>query len=516
MGPTVAQTGQPPVLTATGWSKKFGERLVLDDVSITVRPGEVHALVGQNGSGKSTWIKILAGYHQPEDGAELHVNGVPVSFPLAPGQSTNLGIAFVHQDLALNESSTVLENLWAGRYATRGLFPIPRRRVRREVQKTLREYGLDHVRHDTLVADLDPVDRSVLAIARATNDLRAADRGLLVLDEPTAYLARDGVTRLFDAVRSIARRGFGIIFVSHDLDEVNEISDRVTVLRDGRLIGTYATASLTAASLAEAVLGFRLTELYPQTASNVGDVVATVRDLSGGALHPLSFDVRRGEIVGFTGLLGSGHDALPGLLIGLTRPTGGTLNLRGRERSARKLTPFDAVRMGVAVVPANRARDGLVASATATENVTLPTLRRHFRRGMLRHRSETAYVARLAEQIELRPPIAGMEAGKFSGGNQQKLVLAKCLDGKPSILVLHEPTQGVDVGTRQVLLKRFTDAAHDGAAVIVCSTEYEDLAHLCDRVFVLGRGEVLCELTGSDLTHARILEACYGSVRRSP
>jgi ribose transport system ATP-binding protein len=514
--PTSADGGaRPPVIRTAGWSKKFGDRLVLDNVSLTVRPGEVHALVGQNGSGKSTWIKILAGYYQPETGAVLEVNGEEIGFPLTPGQSTSLGVAFVHQDLALNEAATVLENLRAGRYGVRGLSPIRWRQERRSVQRTLDAYGLDHVRPETLVAELAPVDRSLLAIARATNDLSRVARGLLVLDEPTAYLPRDGVARLFDAVRSIASRGFGIIFVSHDLDEVNDISDQVTVLRDGRLIGTYATSSLTPASLSEAVLGFKLAELYPPAVSNVGSVVARVRELAGGALRNLSFDVRSGEIIGFTGLLGSGHDALPSLLVGLTRPTGGRVNYGGIERPAHKLTPYDAVRMGLAVVPANRARDGLVGRATATENVTLPTMARHFKQGVLRRRAEIAYVSRLAEQIELRPPIARMETSQFSGGNQQKLVLAKCLESKPSVLVLHEPTQGVDVGTRQVLLKRFAVAAEEGAAVIVCSTEYEDLAHLCDRVFVLNRGEVLVELSGADLTHARILEACYGSIRRS-
>jgi ribose transport system ATP-binding protein len=508
-------TDRHPVLRATAWSKRFGERLVLDDVSLVVRPGEVHALVGQNGSGKSTWIKILAGYHSPEPDALLEFNGVAVGLPLTPGVSKSLGVAFVHQDLALSESATVLENLRAGRYGHRGLAPIGWRRERRAVKDVLRECGLDHVQPDTLVSDLAPVERSLLAIARATGDLSHVERGLLVLDEPTAYLPRDGVTRLFAAIRTIAARGFGVLFVSHDLDEVGAISDRVSVLRDGHLVGSYDTSSLTSSDLAELVLGFELDELYPVAQIEPGPVVARISNLSGGMLKGLSFEARKGEILGFTGLLGSGHDVLPALLVGMMRPSDGAIELNGHRQPARKITPHDAARWGVAVVPANRARDGLVGGASATENVTLPTLRKHFRRGILRRKAEIRYVADLATQIELRPPNPRMEVSLFSGGNQQKLVLAKCMERNPALLVLHEPTQGVDVGTRQLLLKRFAQAAEAGAAVLVCSTEYEDLARLCDRVFVLSRGAVTAELHGAALAHDRILELCYGSSRRN-
>jgi ribose transport system ATP-binding protein len=512
---SVTVTNSAPILRATGWSKRYGERLVLDNVDLVVESGEVHALVGQNGSGKSTWIKTLAGYHAPESGALLELNGANVDLPISPGTARELAVAFVHQDLALSESATVMENLCAGRYERGGLTPILWRRQRRLVAKMLVDAGLDGVRPDTLVAELAPVERSLLAIARATADLRHAERGLLVLDEPTAYLPRDGVDRLFAAIRATAARGFGVLFVSHDLDEVGVISDRVTVLRDGKGIGTYDTASLTVDSLAELILGFQLDELYPVAQIEPGQIVARIDNLSGGTLTELSFAVRAGEIVGFTGLLGSGHDVLPHLLVGMTRPTGGQLEVNGHQLQARKITPHQAARWGIAVVPANRARDGLVGTATATENVTLSTLRSYFRRGILRRRAEIGYVGRLAQQFEVRPPNPRLNAALFSGGNQQKLVLAKCLEAKPSILVLHEPTQGVDVGTRQLLLGRFADVARQGAAVLICSTEYEDLARLCDRVFVLSRGKVTAELHGSDLTHDRILELCYGPSRRN-
>jgi ribose transport system ATP-binding protein len=513
--PSAVGSVPPPILRATAWSKKYGERLVLDNVDLVVQPGEVHALVGQNGSGKSTLIKTLAGYHAPEPGALLQVNGIDVELPISPGTAKHLAVAFVHQDLALSESATVMENLCAGRYARRSLAPISWRKQRAKVVAMLRDAGLEGVGPDTPLAALEPVDRSLLAIARATSDLRHAERGLLVLDEPTAYLPRDGVDRLFAAIRATAARGFGVLFVSHDLEEVGVISDRVTVLRDGHAIGTYDTASLTPDSLAELILGFQLDQLYPASHVEPREVVARVSELSGGTLAGLSFEARAGEIVGFTGLLGSGHDVLPHLLVGMTRPTGGQLEVNGHRISARRMTPYLAARWGVAVVPANRARDGLVGVATATENVTLSTLRKHFRSGLLRRRAETRHVGVLAKAFEVRPANPRLNAQYFSGGNQQKLVLARCLESKPSVLVLHEPTQGVDVGTRQLLLGMFSDVAQQGAAVLVCSTEYQDLAHLCDRVFVLNRGQVIAELRGADLTHDRILELCYGPSRRN-
>jgi len=513
--PSAVKAEAPPILRATAWSKKYGERLVLDNVDIVVQPGEVHALVGQNGSGKSTWIKTLAGYHAPESGALLEINGANVELPISPGTAKNLAVAFVHQDLALNESATVMENLCAGRYARRGLAPISWRRQRARVAAMLRDAGLDGVSPDTPLGELEPVDRSLLAIARATSDLRHAQRGLLVLDEPTAYLPRDGVDRLFAAIRATAARGFGVLFVSHDLEEVGVISDRVTILRDGRQVGTYDTASLTQDGLAELILGFQLEELYPAAHEEPGEVVARVTGLTGGTLGCLSFEARAGEIVGFTGLLGSGHDILPHLLVGMARPTAGELEVNGHRLAARKMTPYLAARWGIAVVPANRARDGLVGVATATENVTLSTLGEHFRAGWLRRRAEARHVGALAKEFEVRPANPRLNAQYFSGGNQQKLVLARCLESNPSVLVLHEPTQGVDVGTRQLLLGRFAEVAKQGAAVLVCSTEYQDLAHLCDRVFVLSRGEVTAELRGADLTHDRILELCYGPSRRN-
>lgn len=513
--PAAAEDAPPPILHATGWSKRYGERLVLDSVNLVVNPGEVHALVGQNGSGKSTWIKTLAGFHAPEVGAQLQINGADIELPISPGTAKDLAVAFVHQDLALSESATVMENLCAGRYDRPGLAPIGWRRQRARVTAMLRDAGLEDVSPDTPLVELEPVDRSLLAIARATSDLRHAERGLLVLDEPTAYLPRDGVDRLFAAIRATVARGFGVLFVSHDLEEVGVISDRVTVLRDGRAVGTYDTASLTPDSLAELILGFQLDELYPGAHEEPGAVVARVAGLTGGTLGGLSFEARAGEIVGFTGLLGSGHDILPHLLVGMARPTAGEVEINGHSLAARKMTPYLAARWGIAVVPANRARDGLVGVATATENVTLSTLGKHFRTGWLRRRAEVRHVGSLAKAFEVRPANPRLNAQSFSGGNQQKLVLARCLESTPRVLVLHEPTQGVDVGTRQLLLGRFAEVAQQGAAVLVCSTEYQDLAHLCDRVLVLSRGEVTAELSGADLTHDRILELCYGPSRRN-
>ncbi|GAA3598215.1 sugar ABC transporter ATP-binding protein [Kribbella ginsengisoli] len=503
-----------PILRAGNCSKRFDGRLVLDRVGIEVWPGEVHALVGQNGSGKSTLIKILAGYHPPEPGGWLELNGEPASLPISHQVMSQRGVAFVHQDLGLNEAATVMENLGAGRYDRGALAPIGWRKRRRVVGQQLEESGLLGVRPETLVADLAPVDRTILAIVRAMSDLRQISGGLLVLDEPTANLPRDGIDRLFLAVGEITSRGSSVLFVSHNLDEVLAVSRRVTVLRDGKYAGTYETSRLTNETLSELILGFKLDKLYPSGERPTGALLARVARLSGQRLEPLTFEVRAGQIVGFTGLLGSGHDDLPYLLTGASPIAGGQISVGDKTEQAKTLTPRKAIQLGVVLVPADRTRDAVLGSATATENLTLPTLRRYFRRGRLRRHDEQQRTRQLCDTFEVKPADPGKPMNEFSGGNQQKLILAKWMETEPSVLVLHEPTHGVDVGSRKALFGQILEIARKGVGVVLCSTEHEDLVHLCDRLIILRRGRKVAELSGQDIGHEQVLELIYGPDRR--
>jgi ribose transport system ATP-binding protein len=482
-------------------------------LDLDILPGEVHGLLGQNGSGKSTFIKILAGFHAPDDGAALTVGGKSVSLPLDPREPHLLGLSFVHQDLGLVPEMTVLENLRVGSYDTGFGWRIRWRRERQYVRDALRRFGLDHISPGAEISSLREVERAMVAIVRAFERLKGLERGVLVLDEPTAYLPRDGVERLFDAIRTAARGGFGILFVTHRLEEVRALTDRVTILRDGEHAGTADTASLSERELIERILGRDLGELYPGAHEVRGELALSVRGIRGSLVNSFSVELHRGEVIGLTGLLGMGQEQVPHLLFGSQPARAGEIVLGTRTYELRRMTPRRSIDAGIALLPANRLREGAAQAATVVENVTLPTVGAYFSRGVLNHRRERrATTARLRE-FHVAPPDPNRLFASLSGGNQQKALLAKWFSTRPQIFLLHEPTQGVDIGAKQQIFEQIRDLAQAGGAVIIASTEYEDLAHLCDRVLVFRDGDVVAELRGTDLTEHRIVEQCFASER---
>jgi ribose transport system ATP-binding protein len=514
----VADQSVESIISARGLSKTFGGRTVLKQLDLTVLPGEVHGLVGQNGSGKSTLIKILAGYHEPDEGGSLSVRGADVALPLSPTESRRIGMSFVHQDLALIENATVLENVRIGRYRTGFGWSVSWRKERARVQAMLERFDID-VSATAVISDLPPVDRAMVAIARALEQVREQEQSddigspLLVLDEPTPHLPRDGVERLFKAVRDVAAAGVGILFVTHRLDEVLELTDRVTVLRDGSLVDTYRTESTTEAGLIEAILGFSLERLYPSPADTTGDRALKIEGLSGGGVQAFDLDARRGEIIGLTGLIGMGWESLPYLLFGSEKAHSGTCTLNGRQRELGARTPRQAIADRFALVPADRHRDGALLAASVAENITLPTLGNHYSGGFLHRGRESRRVRELLEEFDVRPPDPDRQLATLSGGNQQKAVIAKWFETKPEVLLVHEPTQGVDVGARAQIFQRMRDAADDGVIVLYASAEWEDLAHLCKRVLIFRNGRVASELSGDDLSAARIAEQSFSGLR---
>lgn len=499
-----------PVISARKFAKTFGRRTVLQDVDLDVMPGQVHGLLGQNGSGKSTLIKILAGYHHPDESAQLYVGGRPTALPLHPDDPLRFGLSFVHQDLGLLDQGTVLENMRIARYETGAVWRIRWSRERKLVREALARLGLD-IDPGTRISSLRPVDRAMVAILRALEQLRESEQGLLVLDEPTAYLPRDGVDRLFAAIREVAAMGHGVLFVTHRLEEVQTITDQVTVLRDGRVVESAPTSTLDTRALIERILGFAIDELYPGAHEVKSEVVARVEGLSGSLVEDLSLELRRGEIVGLTGLVGMGFEQVPYLVFGAERASSGTITIGSARHDARHVSPAAAMRSGIALLPADRLRDGGVLGASVTENVTLPTVGAYFRGGILRRRRERQRVSELLTRFDVRPPEPARAFATFSGGNQQKALLAKWFETKPALFLLHEPTQGVDVGARRQIFRQIRDAAQAGVALVLVSSEYEDLAHLCDRVVIFRHGRAVFELSGEALTHARILERCFAA-----
>jgi ribose transport system ATP-binding protein len=500
------------VITARGWSKTFTGTRVLRDVDLDIGPGEVRALLGQNGSGKSTFIKILSGYHAPDPGASLSVCGEAMTLPLAPGGARRHNIAVVHQDLGLIDTASVLENLKIGRLRTSFGRPINWRRERAEAQRLLDRFGLA-VRADTPVSALREVERATLALIRALDELATQDSGLLVLDEPTAYLPRDGIGRLFDAVRDVAARGIGVLFVTHRLEEVRGIADTVTVLRDGALVASGPVDDFTDTQLITHIVGRELAELYPEQRHASHEAAVTVEGLRSPMLEDVSFSIGRGEIIGATGVIGMGWEELPYVLAGARPAFGGTLAVNGNRVDIASASVRKTRRLGVALLPANRGRDGVVADATVIENATLAVLKAHCTSfGRLRRGHERRRVEELLTQFDVRPRDPDRMMGTLSGGNQQKVVIAKWLEAQTQVFLMHEPTQGVDVGARRQIFEVIRGAAESGASLLFASSEYEDLANMCDRVLIFRNGRITSELSGTELTEERIAEQSFRQV----
>ncbi len=497
-----------PALRIRGLSKTFGPARALDDVNLELAPGEIHGLVGRNGSGKSTLIKILSGYHVPDPGASLEIGGAPVDLPLPASEAYRHGLAFVHQDLGLLPEMSVLENIRIGRFKTGGGWRIKWRAERQLVANALERFGV-RVSPDATVGTLREVDRALVAIVRGLIDLQSREHGILVLDEPTAYLPRDSVEQLFSTVRSVAAAGTAVVFVSHRLDEVMSLTHRSTVLRDGRVVGTLTTATSDEEQLIELILGGQLQDFYPETSDPGSGVVMKVSDLSGAAAKSVTFDVHEGEILGLTGIAGAGYDEVPYLLFGASPARSGTVQIGNSRHDHASLTPKRMMGAGMALLPADRLRSSGVGELTLTQNVSLPVLGSFFNGGRLRHRAERAKVAGLLTDYTVRPSTPEAKMSQLSGGNQQKALLSKWMQRNPPVLLLHEPTQGVDVGAKKDVFERLRDAAVAGAAIVFFSAEYEDLAHLCDRVLVFHEGRIAATLSGADLTEDRIVEQCY-------
>jgi len=477
-------------------SKSFGGVRALDSASLSLQPGEVHGLLGENGSGKSTLIRIIAGYHAPDPGAELAIRGRRIQLPLRPGQARELGIAFVHQDLGLIPSLSVTENLALGKLAARRDWRISWARERIRAREALARFDVDLDPRQE-VARLNPTERALLAIVRAAEDMHSsrAKKGVLVLDEPTAFLPELERRRLYALARGLANEGASVLFVSHDLDEVLELTDRVTVLRDARTVCTLAAAGLKRETLAELVTGKPLPQTSMRKRPRQAPAVS-VAGLTGTVVRDLSFNVSSGEVLGLTGLLGSGFAEVLYLLFGARTSRSGHLSLGSRSYDIATLTPDRSLRAGMALLPANRERDGSVGSLPVVDNVTLLVLDRYFDRLSLDRPRMLRDAASLLARFGVPPNEPMLPFRALSGGNQQKALLAKILDAGPRLLLLDGPTRGVDVGARGQIFALIRGAADAGASIVCASTDREELATICDRVLVLSGGRLSREFDG--------------------
>jgi ribose transport system ATP-binding protein len=510
----LATEGDPAVtdvaLELRGISKSFGGVRALDDVSLTVQAHEIHGLLGRNGSGKSTLIKILSGYHAPDSGGRLQVRGQDIPLPLQPGQAGRLGVCFVHQDLGLIPQLSVLENMRVNRYRPGLGWRIHWKAEREQVADDLAIFDI-RVALDTAVGALSPVERALVAIARAFGDARRQRGGVVVLDEPTAYLPHDSVDRLFQSVRQASASGTAVIFVSHRLDEVMSLTDRVSVLREGRVVDTVETRAVDESRLIELILGRPLEGLYPVARPIDRDVAVRVEKLQGTAVQDMSFSVHRGEILGLAGLVGMGQGEVASLLFGATRARSGLLSIGEDSFDLTAMTPRAAMRMGMALLPSDRLVAGGVASLSVRDNVSLPILASFNQRAWLHEGQENTHVERVLRAFDVRPPLPGHSLGTLSGGNQQKALLAKWLQLSPQVILLDEPSQGIDIGARKEIFDRIRGVVDRGACAILVSSEFEDLAGACDRVLICRYGSIVGELQGAALSADRVVELAYTS-----
>lgn len=515
-----APLGGSPTLRLEGISKTFRATRALDHVTLEVRPGEIHGLLGTNGSGKSTLIKVLAGYHAPDPGGRMTFNGEEVSLPLSSSDFRRLGMSFVHQNLGLLPSLTVLENLRLKQIALSPGMHLNWRRERAEGQAVLDRYGLD-IPQWRRVDELSAVNRALLAIVRAFEEIRegceaTGKPGLVLLDEPTPFLPEEGVARLFKLMREIAASGSSVLFISHDIDEVMEITDRATILRDGRVSGEVETASASHDDMIELIIGRSLAPAEERT--NEATAFApglSITSVEADGIAPFSLDIGKGEVIGLTGLIGAGYDRIPYLVFGASPATAGELTIDGRQLALPGMTPAKAIAENLALLPGDREAQSGVPSLSIADNMLLPDVSDWFRGGLLRNRGMRNEAKRLGDAYEVRPNDPDLPLAALSGGNAQKVLIARWMKRKPRLLLLDEPTQGVDVGTRARIFDAIAAEAETGMSVLCASSDAEQLARICDRVLVFARGRVVRELTGSQVSKDHITQACYASLENS-
>ena len=489
----VGLSPDPPPVAAVTLGKRFGATQALDGVSVEFLAGEIHALVGENGAGKSTLGKILAGLYRADTGT-VEVDGTPVGRWNAT-RAQQEGIVLIAQELSLVPDRTVAENVFLGREPQ--AFGVLKRGLG-ERYAALEErcgFGLDP---RARVGSLRIADQQKVEIMRAL----ARDARVIVMDEPTSALTADEAAKLHDVIAWLRGEGRTVIYVTHFLDAVLEHSDRVTVMRDGRLVRTASTADETKRSIVEAMLGRPLDMSFPDRppapSADAEPLVRVVDVHSGEVVRGVTLEVHPGEIVGLAGLVGSGRSEIARLVFGADPVDAGEVFVGGRDRT--RTSPWRSVRGHVALIPEDRRSQGLVLARSVGENITLPHLHRFARRGLLSSRRARGAAAELVERLNVQPPRVEADVAGFSGGNQQKVLFAKWLLGDPRVVVLDEPTRGVDIGNKHRIYELIVDLARDGAAVLLISSELEEVMELSHRVYLISDGQVAGEVDPTQTT----------------
>jgi L-arabinose transport system ATP-binding protein len=493
-----ALTGGSGVLEIRHVSKAFPNVQALEDVSLDVRPGEVLAFLGENGAGKSTLLKILNGDYQPDEGT-LTIDGESLRFA-NPREARAAGIRVIYQEPEIIPGVDVAENIFAGELPRRGPF-IDRRTLNQTVDRELAEYGFERALPRSRMGDeLSSAQRQLVEIMRAVKSRMR----ILALDEPTSSLTDEEVERLFALVRRLRSEGVAIIYVSHRLHEILRLADRVAILRDGRLVTVREAAGLTEDEIVRNMVGRDLGEVFDRHRAATDRVVLKVDDIRSDWHRGVSFEIHAGEIVGFAGLVGAGRSELAKVIFGELPKTSGTVSVDGRELDLH--SPSAAIAHGIGFAPEDRKREGLVLIRSVLENTTLAILRRLTRFRIVQRRTERRIGADFVDRLNVRTPSLDQEVGKLSGGNQQKVVLARWLAARPKVLILDEPTRGIDVGAKAEIYRLIDELANAGLAIMFISSDLPEILGMSDRIYVMQGGRITGELPGPGTTERQVLE----------
>ncbi|MCK8778974.1 sugar ABC transporter ATP-binding protein [Rhizobium sp. NTR19] len=490
-----------PLLEAMGLSKTFGVVEVLKDINITVRAGEVHAIIGENGAGKSTLMKILAG-NQPPTRGEMRMDGEVVSFS-GPVDAENHGIVLVHQEILLAPDLTVAQNIYLGREIRKGL-SLDDRAMNEGAEKAIRDLGGD-LDPRTIVSSLSIAQRQLVQIARVL----LVPHRLVIFDEPTASLTPHETEALLKVINDIRAKGVGVLYISHRLPEVKEIADRVTVLRDGRLVASHEASELQPSDMARLMVGRDVAKLYPdRQAATVRETVLEVEhfDVPGFA-HDASFQLRRGEILGFAGLVGAGRTELMEGIVGL-RSGRGSVRFNGHPVSFTDV--HTSLKAGVAYLSEDRKGKGLLLAKDLLVNLTLASLNKFSGMFQIDAKREAQALDQAIRDFDIRTGNKSILAGQLSGGNQQKLLLAKMMLLDPKVVIIDEPTRGIDIGNKEQIYKFIAKLAEEGRSIIVVSSEMPELIGICDRILVMRSGQIVGEVTGEHMNENEIVQLATG------
>ncbi|MCS6826291.1 MAG: sugar ABC transporter ATP-binding protein [Caldilinea sp.] len=496
-----------PLVSIRCVSKRYPGVLAVDDVSLDLFAGEVHGLVGENGAGKSTLIKLLAGAVARDQG-EILVRGRPAQLRHV-WEAQRLGLAFIHQELNLIPYFTVVENIFLGHpYPQRRWGSVDWRRLRARAQKVLEQLGAN-LPLDLPVSHLSPGQQTLVSIAHAL----AADADLIVMDEPTASLTEQEIEHLFAVIRTLQRRGVGVLYISHRLAEIFAITQRITVMRNGRVVTTQPTAAVTERELVQWMTGRAVDAIYPPRPPATQTPLLTVEGLSGYVCRDISFTLHRGEVLGVAGLIGSGRSELLRMLFGAAPVTAGSIYLHSDNgvQPIRPRSPAEAYRLGLALAPEERRSQGLVLTRPIYENTTLTFLRNFARGGwLLDRRREIDTTVQLGARLALRSRSPRQAVAQLSGGNQQKVVFARALAGEVRVLLLDEPTRGVDVGAKQDIYRIIRDLTAQGVGVLLVSSELPEVLGLAHRLLVLREGRQVATLDAGAAREEEVLGYCFG------